>query len=237
MARILSHVWSVARGSVGGITYFPNQFHQIVARHRTTPTNPNTTQQQNIRMGFDTAQEQWELLTEAARSVWNWYAQNTSFLGPLGSYTISGRTMFIRSYATALYLDIRGHMTVTPPLDIPPTSLGLPTFGPCQCRPLVAPGIGFEVVGQQPNAEDTTLYAFLAGPFEPTRLRYKGPFITASLSSDNAAQGVAYNIPFTGLVDEKVYFVKLRAIVDNAAAAHKLSTSQIIRCVASETAV
>jgi len=218
MARILSHVWSNIRGSVGGITYFPNQFHQIVARQRTTPVNPSTHNQDRIRACMSIAQNVWESLAQQTRDVWTWYAENTPISGPLGNYTLTGRTMFIRCYTTALYLDNRGALTNSPPQTTGPAILGVPSFGaPTFAAPSI-PGTGFNVVCDNEYFFNSTLYLQVAGPFESSRLRFKGPFSSAIIHSVNAAPAAQFDLDVLNLVDDKIYFVKMNTICDAAAA-------------------
>lgn len=237
MAKILSHVWSEVRGSVAGITYFPNQYHQIVARARTAPVNPNTYRQQQIRGAFDTAEEEWEGLSDLLRQLWAQYAFTCTFPGPLGDYKISGRLMYIRNRSTALYLDVRGKMA-NPIQTVNPLQAGFNALSHLDVTPLAAPGIGFEIHGTNPNAREQSIYSFRSVAFNPDRLRFKGPFLTETLDSAQAAAAAAYQFNFTGLVDGQVYFVVFRSITDSLVPfGHRLSFKHVVRAVATETLI
>lgn len=238
MARILSHVWANILGSVGGITYFNNQYHQIVARQRTVPTNPQTVAQQLIRGCFDDAVELWDSLTPSIRTGWEEYAAGCVFPGPLGDYSITGRLMFIRNYTVAHYLDRRGKLNGNVLTNFPRWP-GFNTLGPIECGPLVAVGTGFSINGLNNNPDQNTLYAFRSRAFQPSRNRFKGPWLTASLDSSTALPAGAWDIQFPNLVEDDVYFVILRVISEDLEGVfgHRLSFDHVMRCVAQVTGI
>ena len=212
MAKILSHVWSSARGSVGGITYFPNQYGSIIARARVTPVNPATNRQEQARGSMQEAIEHWKIIDPSFRDGWNWYARNTVLHGPQNDYHIPGREMYARSYAPWAYLTVRGE-TIPAWAPNAPSNLGIPEVGPVRSDPLAAPGIGFTLSFNNENPEAMYFYGFIAGPFEDPKRRFKGPFLTESLNlSASIGSSAPGNLLFTNLVADKIYFWKLRCI-------------------------
>lgn len=225
---------SEIRGSVGGNTFFPNQFHQIIIRQRTSPVNPNTNFQAQIRGSFSDASTEWALLTDAQRERWENYAATLVYPGPLGSYTLPGRQVFLSNYGTARYLDDRGLDLGTVVHDGPviPGFLGLSNL---TITPLAAAGVGFSVNFQNPNNEDVCVYAFRSRAFPITRNTYQGSFLSASLDSANLPGPSSGLIDFTDLSDGAVYFVKFRAIVDDGPL--RISSKYVLRAVATETVI
>lgn len=231
--RMLSHVASIARGSVGGLTYTANQFHQIVCRARTSPVNPNTTRQSQIRAAFANAGALWGLLSDADRTLWNEYAATLSYPGPLGSYTIPGRQVALGNVATAFYLDLRGTEVGSPDAS-PPATPGFLSCGNLIVAPPGAGLTGFTIAVLNDNAEDVSFYGFRTYAFGPARIRCKGPFLSESLvNADSVASAGSGLLVFTGLVEDMVYFVKLRCITEDPP--YKLSRDYFIRAVAVAT--
>lgn len=234
MARMRGIHASEIRGSIGGNTFFPNQFHQIVIRQRTSPVNPNTNFQAQIRGSFSDASVEWALLTDAQRTRWNNYAATLVYPGPLGDYSLPGRQVFLSNYGTARYLDDRDLDLGTVVSDGPviPGFLGLSNL---TVTPLAAAGTGFSVNFQNPNSEDVCVYAFRSRAFPITRNTYQGSFLSASLDSSNVLTTGSGIIDFEDLAAGAVYFVKVRAIVDDGPL--RISSKYVIRAVASTTAV
>lgn len=84
-------------GSVGGVVAARNKGGQYL-RNRSVPTNPNSVQQQRVRMGFGSVAIAWQSLTDGQRLSWNGYASETPLVNSLGeSITVSGFNMFLRT--------------------------------------------------------------------------------------------------------------------------------------------
>lgn len=88
-------------GSIAGNVFARNRFGNY-ARARTTPTNPNTSAQQDVRSVIASLSEKWsQTLTAANRTAWNLYADNVAMLNRLGeSIHLTGYNHYIRSNAT-----------------------------------------------------------------------------------------------------------------------------------------
>lgn len=215
MAKMLSQVATVIRGSVGGITYTANQFQPIIQRSRVSPTNPSTQAQTAVRSAFSTAETAWEGLTDAQRGAWEDYADTLTFVGPCGSYSVPGRQVFLANITTALYLTNRGVLTGTVGYTAPTVSgwLGIDSLN------TIAPGTGetgFQVTCQNLGDEDYFVYAFRSMAFNPSRTRYKGKIATASLQSTELTAPSSAALPFYGLTAARRYFAKVRAISSSA---------------------
>lgn len=178
MAYALSHLHSLVRGSVGGLTYFANQFHQICMRQRTAPVQPNTPFQTGIRTAFNAAEATWEALTPALRQEWVDYAATCVYPGPAGPYTVPGRQLMIGTLALAYYADAIQPSEFKPCITAPtvagwynPASIQTSIYnGGTQGIALsIDTGPGFEAAA----VVDVSI------AFNVTRNRYKGPWQSA----------------------------------------------------------
>lgn len=231
--RFLSQSYVIARGSVGGVTYTANQYHQLIARARTAPVNPNTTRQAQVRTCFDQASNLWRSCLDAQKLAWHAYAESCEYSGPLGNYTIPGRQMFIANNGVRLYMGVRGETITYTDLNAPVTPGFLGLFVGAVSAP-DAIGTGFKIIIGNPANEDALIYSFMSRPFLGTRFRYKGPFGSESLIAVPVGSETLDSIEVIGLEEGMVYFVVIKSI--SAQTPCRLSTQQIVRCVAQTTA-
>lgn len=84
-----------ASGSVGSLVFAHNKGGQYV-RNRSTPTNPNSSRQQDARSVFGTHAAGWSnTLSQAQRDQWDTYAQNHTIKNALGNdIKISGLSWY-----------------------------------------------------------------------------------------------------------------------------------------------
>lgn len=231
MARFLSTVYSGIRGSVGGLTYLANQYHQLIVRARTAPVQPNTPLQSAIKTAFSGAEAQWLALSEAQRAAWDLYSIQTPYSGPLGNYVVTGRIM-----ATAI-LSLRNFLNGVYAAALPLTNTAPATSGWLNLTnvhsvPPAGPGTGVGVsFGTPAGLQSVVVYYEISPAFENTRNRYKGPWNTSQ--SDHTAvipPSTTGVISILNLLVDKVYFVRIRAIF--ATGPYKISRETIIRCTA-----
>lgn len=227
--RFLSHVWSVARGSVGGITYTANQWHQLIARARTSPVNPATPNQGVIRSSLAQVSAAWKTLPIATRDLWDEYADSCVFQGPLGDYKIPGRQMFSGVLSFAQYIDARGlyALTVSP---TPPTTPGFFGIGPINVSIPTTPGTGIALSIGNPTGENGIVLIERSVPFFASRQRFKGPFLSDTAVCAQIPDGISSLVEIMGLEEGKVYFTRVRAITE--VAPFRLSAEYIFRHIA-----
>lgn len=228
MARLLSPIVSIMRGSVGGITFTANTFHQIVARARTAPVQPGTNYQSMIRSAFTTASVAWRQMTEPNRQLWREYAKTVTYTGPLGTYQIPGRSMFISNYAYMYYFYLRGLIEEVS-LPTPPDRPGLIGIG---IGPTTAPatGIGYKIKIENPNDEAVVCIMTRSWAYGETKWFHKGPFLSFTAQSVLIPANISATVQFTGLVVGLAYFNMVRLQVDGAPL--RLSNSRIVRALA-----
>ena len=195
MARALSQVYTIIRGSVGGLTYLANQFHQIVVRARTAPVNPSTQLQTVIRSSFAAASQAWKNMTQKQRDDWDTYARSAIFTGPLGDYTIPGRSIFMAGFTSASYLENSSLVTNTPVL-LPPVQTGFAIIDNITVSDPAGPTeTGFRLSIGNPGPQNVGIIANISLGFDPSRKFYKGPWDT------NDTQGLDLTASTTGLIE------------------------------------
>lgn len=232
--RMLSSIASNMLGSVGGLTFFNNQFHQICVRQRTVPTNPKTSRQSQMRGAFADAQSLYEALSDADKLAWDAYAQTLSYSGGLGNYACTGRLVCLGNVATGLYLDDRGIDVGTPDASPPPA----PGFLSLADLDVGAPGVagdGFNVQFRNNNAEDITVYVQRSIAFNTGRKRYKGPWLTETMQESQLSASGSGSIDFLDLAVGSAYFALIRCISQDAP--YRMSRPAIVRAIAENTAV
>lgn len=230
MARLLSPVWAIIRGSIGGTTYTANQFHQIIARARTAPVQPNTTPQTDIKTAFTSSENTWDNLTDADQLAWEDYASATPYSGPLGPYTVTGRHMFLAVFALLLYMNntlAAGLSGVTDPPPTPGFSM-LPSFsaGPPQ---LGVTGIALSAtipIGE----DDITMFGQRSIAFTVTRRRFKGPWVSRHNVAVDFLNGVPNSVEFGGMAIGDIGFARIRGIRTDDP--HRIAQEVIIRFTA-----
>jgi hypothetical protein len=231
MARALSPVYSIIRGSVAGLTYLSNQYHQIVVRARTAPVQPGTPLQSAIKTAFSGAESAWLNESDGIRTNWQLYADGTSYKGPIGDYTVPGRLMYtavqgLRNFINSLY------GAALPANSAAPTTPGWHTLSNVHSVPPGGVGTGIGVsFGTPLGLQATKVYYEISPAFNPTRNRYKGPWNTGQSNvTASIPAGTTGIISILNLVVGLVYFVRIRAIT--ATGPYRISIETIVRCVA-----
>lgn len=232
--RMLSIIASTMIGSVGGLTFLNNPFHQIVVRARTVPVQPNTNAQVFSRAAFSAAVVAWDALNTFDKQFWAAYASTVTYSGPLGNYHPTGRMLAIAQYQVTGYLEsqiavtLDGGVSMVPPVKPGQLIIDNPVF-----TDLAAPGIGFGISLTNLDAEDVQAYLAISHQQHKARFFFKGPFNTSSLIATEIAGSTSGLTEFTGLEDLGVYFVRMRFITDSAP--RRISQELILRVLARET--
>lgn len=234
MAKFLSQVYTVIRGSVGGVTYTANKYHALIARARVAPVQPNTNPQAWSKAAFGAAITAWEAITKANRDLWIAYASTVVRSGPLGNYSPSGRMLAIAQYQfTKFYRTRVGDVFTGGASMDAPTLPGALAFASPETVPLVAPGIGFRFQCVNNNAEAVVLICTRSPKMADQKYFYKGPFQSDTAAFVDIADAALEGVNFTGLIDGGVYFV--RAMIVTKAVERRISVPVILRVEATET--
>lgn len=211
MAKFLSQVYTTIRGSVGGVTYTANQFQPLIARARVAPVNPNTSYQTMMRSAFAGAAQMWRNITDAVRQGWEEYADTCVYEGPMGTYTIPGRQMFIGNISTALYMLSRG-LLAGAISGTAPVKPGFFDVSQVQVETYVGPGTGIAFGITSMLLEPWLGYGARSFAFDPTRYRFKGPFLSSKLDGVTSPGAASILVEFDNLVAGLIYFTNPRAI-------------------------
>jgi len=233
MARMLGIHASIIRGSIGGNTFLAGPDHQIIVRQRTSPVNPQTTRQTQMRGDFSGAAAKWNALTDIERRAWALYAESVVIPNPVNPIHPTGRQLFVGNVGTRDYLITRG-LIFASVVDTAPPNPGRLVVEGLQITAPDSPFTGFTLHVTNPNPELIKLYAFVSPPQNPARNRYQGVFDTESLADVDlgAATGT---IDFTIGADDDVYFVRTRMIVQTGEV--RTSAEYVLRAVVSTTII
>lgn len=228
---MLSHLFSNILGSVGGITYLNNPFHQIVGRQRTVPVQPNTDAQVMAKTSFGAAVQAWEQATQQQRDDWAAYAQTVTFQGPLGPYKPTGRMLAVAQYQITSYLQNQGVVGFMggSVMDAPVLPGLLVVTNPSIQNP-DAGNCGFKIQFKNTNGEPIVGYSERCFKQSDARNFYKGPWVSDTLAAQLVADTDTETLPYYGLVEDGVYFVKLRYI--SSPLGRRYSQEVILRAIA-----
>lgn len=233
MARAKSHLMSIIRGSVGGLTYLANQYHQIVMRQRTAPVDPGSNPQMSMRSSIAAASGLWRTFATELRQKWADYAATLQYEGPLGKYKVPGRNVMMGTNAVARYLNDNLGLSLSLIGEAP----GLPGFLPLGSVHIVPPSgpavTGFGISVGNDTLDDILVYLSRSFAFDDTRNSFKGPFIQSTLQSFVVPAQTTAVHEIVGLVTDSIYFVKLRGITDDVGA--RLSSEYILRAIAEDS--
>jgi len=173
-------------------------------------------------------------MSPADRQLWDEYAETVTYTGPLGDYTLPGRQSFMASLSFINYLN-QSALDVIVPILLPPEISGRYNFGLIATGPLAAPGIGFFVSITNPPGETAVALLEPSPAFNPTRLRYKGPFLSSSAVASPLPADTSVLTNFTGLIDGKAYFVRIRGATSDTP--HRITKESFLRVIATETVI
>ena len=217
MAKILSHVWSSISGSVGGITYLNGPHAAIIARARVTPVQPGSTFQSQMRASMNGASAGWEFLSEAIQILWQAYAETCTFQGKQGNYTVTGRSLYMAGRSLQLYCALRG-LYVPNVVGTAPITNGFLLPSGFDIVPPVGVGTGIHIRFNADLQDDTAFFTQISGQKEVTRNFWKGPWQTRDDKVTVVAAGAAGGVDYLNLSDTKRYFVRVKAVSDDAPA-------------------
>jgi len=233
MAKFLSQVYTLIRGSVGGVTYTANQFASLIAKARVSPVNPATVNQGVIRSALAQASGAWKQLTPIQRDAWDAYADTCEFSGSMGTYKIPGRQMFVAVISLAQYIDARDLYDLSV-LPTPPVVPGFFSPGPIAVDIPQTPsvvGICLRISNQ--TGVDGVALVERSIPFNQTRQRFKGPFLSESAQAIVIPNGTSTFVEFVGLAEDYAYFTRIRLLTEEAP--FRMSAKYIFRHVAVDT--
>lgn len=175
MAKLISPVWSIIRGSIAGTTYLSGPSNTIIARQKTAPVNPASGPQSIIREGLVNASALWKEVIDAdGHEKWNAYAATLSPSGPLGPYEVTGQNAFIQAYVTAFWMEQWG-ASITPGVDAPDLT-GYLDVGGYLLVDRVSAGTGFQLNATNYSGEAAVISVQLSNAWTESKNFFKGPW-------------------------------------------------------------
>lgn len=230
MAKIVSPVWSSARGSIAGTTYLTTAAGQIIARQRTKPTNAPSVMRNFIKGALSYAAQQWSAISAVYRTAWdNWAVANT---------TQTGRQVFMGAQTLHKFANDSGPAGWTSPAInlVAPDFSGHPsvTLTPKSYTSASSTGVKMEVGNFSPHTVSTLLE--ISPPQSVTTNFYKGPWDTTKTAGVTCTASTSQGVWFSGLTGGQRYFVQARGMTSGTGAAHS-GTVLSAHVIASATAV
>jgi hypothetical protein len=226
MAKVLSSILTIARGSVGGLTFTGNQFAQIIMRAKTCPVNPKTTNQSLVRQAMAGAANHWNTIGDLERQKWNDYAATLTFTGPLGEYAVPGRDIMVGNLGFVLYCN---NFLGTPlsPDYTGPSGFGFFKFDSIVTADPSSGNTGVALSITNNTGEDAHVLVSRSHAFGPARLRYKGPFLSSTNQFVPVPDSTSVLVEFTGLTAGDYHFMRIRGV--STETEHRLTAEQIFR--------
>ena len=215
MAKILSHVWSSISGSVGGITYFNGPHAAIIARARVNPVQPGSLFQSQARASWNAANAVWESLVQSEQDLWQAYAETVIHQGKQGNYTVTGRSMFMAGYALQEYIALLG-LFAPSKVNTAPVVNGFLLPSGFDLQPPLGIATGFRIDFAADLDDDTVFFTQISASFGKERNFWKGPWESRADAATLVAAGAAGSVDYIGLVLGKKYFVRVKAVADDA---------------------
>jgi hypothetical protein len=211
LAKLISPVWSIIRGSIAGTTYLSGPGNTIVARQKTAPVNPQTTAQAFIRDAVKEAAALWkEVMSVDDRTKWDVYAATLSIQGPLGPYGITGQNAFVMSYVTSVWAQKYGFTPV--PSVLAPTVSGFLDTGGYSIVARVNAGTGVQLNAVNYAAEPVTIIVQLSGPWNSSKNFFNGPWDPSAIQGFDLAASTSASFDIDTVESARKYFFRIKAL-------------------------
>jgi hypothetical protein len=171
-----------ASGSFGGLTASHNRAGTYF-RARATPTNPNTSYQQEVRSIMGALAAYWgETLTQAQRDLWDLYALNVPKINRVGDpINVGGLGMFMRTNVPCLQTGAGGGAIIA----TAPSVFNLGSYTPPEIAAITAAtemiSLTFDDTDEWANEDDSDMVVFTSRPMSPAINYFKGPYRFAGL--------------------------------------------------------
>jgi hypothetical protein len=172
----------------------------------------------------------WKDADESTRVGWSDYAGTLEFEGPMGTYHVSGRSVFIGNLGLALFINSISPGILPVISDDPPEVAGFLTPSHLYSIPLDEVGTGIMTFVSWVSDEPAILWSQRSFAFNATRNRFKGPYLSSSNQGLSMAAPGGYRQSFLDLSEDRIYFTKHRII--SAQAPFRTSVKYFLRHVA-----
>jgi hypothetical protein len=211
MAKIISHVWSQARGKIAGIVYYAGPGNPILARQYCVPVDPQSTPQNIVRHCLSSAGSVWQTLDDTTRLAYKAWSEASS-IHP------TGRSAYIRNSVAFDYMDAIGLSGFGFQKEIVPNVVGIPdvVYEPAAFTGTNFPGFAIKVT----NVSEVPLMVSVQRsiPMSAARYYWRGPWQPDfTVSSMIAGASVTFQVEFQGGLEGKMAgFAKFRVYAQYA---------------------
>lgn len=204
--KFKSSIFAQSSGSLAGTVFSHNKGGQYV-RNRSTPTNPNTPQQQLIRSLVGGLANLWtNTLTAAQRTAWDTYADNVTLLNSLGeAIHVTGLNMYTRSNTARLAGGLAR-------IDAAPTIFNTGDFTPPSFaldEPNDEIDISFDNTDAWANEDDASMLVYTSQPQGLAINFWKGPYRFAGRIDGDAVTAptspAAVTLAFTVATGQRIF--------------------------------
>lgn len=212
MAKIVSPVWSSARGSIAGTTYLTTASGQIIARQRTRPVNTPTYYRTLIKDAMISRAAQWNAITQVQRDQWDVYAAANG----LGS----GRRAFMAGTLLSQYCYLTGlaGATVISIYDPRPETNFAPNCAVSTVLPTGPGNTAIAVKVSNTGPQRALLLIEVSPNLNPARTYWKGPWDESKTQVVAQLSGVTTTYQINALSLGQRYFVRVRAQTNDTSA-------------------
>lgn len=186
-----------ASGKVGAMVASHNAGGQYL-RARTTPTNPNTTFQQDVRDGVRTLTTRWNTLTQEQRDGWKVYGSNVAITNRIGNQiAISGIAHYVRSNTPRFQAGLPIIDTAPGTFDLGDVQGSVLSFEFDATTGTLGLSTTADWITSATGSENTML-AYISRPQNPGINFFKGPYrLAGQINSANASTGeFTLTLPF-----------------------------------------
>lgn len=176
-------------GSIAGNTWSRNRGGQYV-RQRRSPSNPNTTRQQQARSYLGSASNLWRSLTDVQRQAWKNWASANPVINRLGqSIQLSGAAAY--NMLSTRILDRGGA-----PASVPPSTAGPVSLATLSVAVSAATGLATLTFTATPIGAGKRIALWSTGAGKPSQDPNYAQARLIGYTAANAASGVTMALPY-----------------------------------------
>lgn len=216
MAKGLSHIFSEASGSVGGLTYQKSSYGAIVLRTRAYPPHPQTLKANRFKSYVTDANSIWvNNLSDSDRNQWKAWSDVVLYSSEAGSRKLSAHQWFVMTYTIYAWIKERFNLTTPVPL-LPSNRLSMLSLPKIELFKHPFTPNALRCTFFNANPFQLRVYGILSDPIKPGCAVSTARWTQNLVSSNNALAGGVNNLFFSPVNTDLSYVVKIRAMVYTA---------------------
>lgn len=216
MAKGLSHIFSEASGSVGGLTYQKSSYGAIVLRTRAYPPHPQTLKANRFKSYVTDANSIWvNNLSDSDRNQWKAWSDVVLYSSEAGSRKLTSHQWFVMTYAIYAWIKKRFNLPYVLPL-LPTNRIGMLSFPRVIVLKHPFTPNAIRVICYNRNNFTTRVYGVLSDPIKPGCAVSTARWTQNLVATTNVVAGTMNTMTFSPVNTDLSYVVKLRAMVFTA---------------------